>query len=107
MNTQQLTLQIKDLATEKGADIVGVPDLTLLKDIFTYPKDLLRKYRYGVSIGVNLEQYGSYNNTTENRAFLYLRKIAKYVGECIRSQGLESEVIPCGKRVKRKREGSL
>jgi len=24
MNTQQLTLEIKDLATEKGADIVGV-----------------------------------------------------------------------------------
>ena len=48
----------------KGADIIGIADLTLLKDILTYPKNLLKRYMYGISIGVNLEQYNGYDNTT-------------------------------------------
>lgn len=105
MNRRLLTQKIKDLATEKGANIVGIADLKLLKGIFTYPKNLLDRYKYGVSVAVNLEQYGHYDNTTEEKAFAYLEKIARYVEEYIRSQGFKSKIIPCDKRVRR--EGTL
>lgn len=102
MNTQLSTQKIKDLAMGKSADIVGIADLTLLKGIFTYPKNLLRRYKYGVSVAVNLEQYGHYDNTTECKAFAYLEEIAEHVGGYIQSQGYKSEIIPCDERVRRK-----
>lgn len=105
MNTQLSTQRIRDLAMGKGADIIGIADLTLLKGIFTYPKNLLKRYKYGISIGVNLEQYNGYDNTTEYKAFAYLEEIAKHVEEYIRRQGFKSKVIPCDQRVKR--EGPL
>ena len=105
MNTQLSTQRIIDLAMEKGADIIGIADLTLLKGIFTYPNNLLKIYKYGISIGVHLEQYNGYDNTTEYKAFAYLEEIAKHVQEYIRRQGSKSKVIPCDQRVKR--EGPL
>ncbi len=105
MNTQLSTQKMRDLAMEKGADLIGIADLTLLKDILTYPKNLLKRYKYGISIGVNLEQYNGYDNTTEYKAFAYLEEIAKHVEEYIRSQGFKSKVIPCDRRIKR--EGPL
>ena len=101
MNTQLSTQGIIDLAMEKGADIIGIADLALLKGIFIYPKSLLKRYKYGISIGVHLEQYNGYDNTTEYKAFADLEEIAKHVQEYIRSQGFKSKVIPCDQRVKR------
>ena len=101
MNAKLSTQKIKKLATEEKANIVGVADLTLLKGIFASPENLLNSYKYGVSIGVNLEQYGGYDNSTEDNAFAQLEKTAKRLSEYIRSKGFKSKIVPCDKRIER------
>lgn len=99
MYKQLLTQQIKNLAAQHSADITGVADLELLSGIFTQPSDLLEKYRFGISIVANLDQYGIYDNATENKAFTLLQKIAEQVEKYIKSKGYKTKIIPCDKRV--------
>lgn len=48
------TMAIKKLALGKGADIVGIADLQLLKGITTRPAGLLDRFTTAVSVGVRI-----------------------------------------------------
>lgn len=48
------TINLKELAKQCGADLVGIADLERLQGIQTEPRDLLRGYTRAVSIGVRL-----------------------------------------------------
>jgi len=50
----QATLRIKKSAAEKGADIIGIADLGLLRGIPTKPANLLEGFTMAVSVGVRL-----------------------------------------------------
>lgn len=50
----QDTIKIKKFATAKGADLVGIADLGLLKGIPTRPENLLEGFTMAVSVGVCL-----------------------------------------------------
>jgi len=105
MNIQLFTQSIKDIAIGQGADIIGIADLKLLEGIFTHPKNLLERYKYGISVAVSLEQHNGYDNTTEDKAFACLEKIALNIEKYIQRQGYNGKIIPCDKRVRR--DGAL
>ncbi|AJF06735.1 4Fe-4S double cluster binding domain-containing protein [Geoalkalibacter subterraneus] len=48
------TAQLKTRARELGADLVGVADLDLLREIECEPSDLLEPFRYALSLGVKI-----------------------------------------------------
>jgi epoxyqueuosine reductase len=50
----QATNKIKSFALEKGADIVGIADLVLLKGVPTRPENFLEGFPIAVSVGVRL-----------------------------------------------------
>ncbi len=50
MNSKDL----KDFARERGADFVGIADLTLIEGIPTEPADLLQGYTRAISIAIRL-----------------------------------------------------
>jgi len=100
MAAELLTQKIKELAIKNGACLIGIANLKLLKDIFAYPKNLLKSYKYGISIGINLDQYGSYDSRMVDKSYGQLEEIARNVDIYIQSQGYRSKVIPCDKRVK-------
>ncbi len=50
----QATIKIKNFAAGKGADLVGIADLGLLKGIPTKPENLLEGFTMAVSVGVRL-----------------------------------------------------
>jgi len=102
---KDITDEIKNLAISGDANLVGIADLRLLKGIFTYPSDFLKKYRYGISIAVSLDQFGRYDNETENRAFSLLDKIALLLKSNIEGRGYRANIIPPDERVKE--EGPL
>ena len=79
---------------------MGIADLKLLKGIFTDPPSLLQRYKYGISMGVSLDQYGGYNNTTVDKSYAYLEEMAKFLEEYIQKQGFKTKFIPCDQRVK-------
>jgi len=102
---KDMTDEIKNLAISGDANLVGIADLKLLKGIFTHPSDLLKKYQYGISIAVSVNQFGRYNNETENRAFSLLDKIALFLKSSIEGRGYRAKIIPPDERVKE--EGPL
>lgn len=50
----QATMRIKSFAMRRGADLVGIADLGLLKGITTKPENLLENFTMAVSVGVRL-----------------------------------------------------
>ncbi|MCF6266029.1 MAG: hypothetical protein L3J57_05725 [Desulfuromusa sp.] len=54
MIQNETTKTVKDFAISAGADLVGVADLELLRELETTPEDLLHGYQYGVSLAVKL-----------------------------------------------------
>jgi len=48
------TAKVKTRARELGADLVGVADLDLLREIECEPSDLLEPFRYALSLGVKI-----------------------------------------------------
>jgi epoxyqueuosine reductase QueG len=101
MNKAQSTKKIKSLCIEFGADLVGVADLKLMKGVFTHPSDLLGKYRYAISLAVNLDRFGGYDNKTEGLAFSLLDKIALSLKKHIEDSGHQVKIIPPDKRVEK------
>jgi epoxyqueuosine reductase len=56
LNTEINSTELKQYCLAKGADLVGVADLGLLKERFlTYPSSLLDDFIRGISIGVGLD----------------------------------------------------
>ncbi len=90
---------IKGFILKRGAQLAGVADMSLLKGLKTYPADLLNPYPFAVSIGVALEPYGRYDNTTEEHAFTLLDNIARTVKQFIQTNGYHAHVIPPDERV--------
>ena len=45
---------IKAVAISMGADLVGIADLKLLREVETVPKNLLGGFKYAISIAVKL-----------------------------------------------------
>jgi len=78
----------------QGADIIGIADLKLLEGIFTHPKNLLERYRYGISVAVSLEQHNGYDNTTEDKAFACLEKIALNIEKYLQRQVTMAKLFP-------------
>ncbi|MDH4123926.1 MAG: epoxyqueuosine reductase [Thermoplasmata archaeon] len=71
------TEELKQLAKDNGADLFGVADLKEIREISTHPPDLLSGYRYGITIAVSLDRFGSYETATEDQfAFPLLRRIS-------------------------------
>jgi len=96
------TREIKENGISHGADLIGIADLRNIDGLFTYPKDLLSKNQYGVSIAVNLDRFDKYDNSTEDNAFLLLSTIASHLKKFIESKGYKTIIIVPDKRVRKK-----
>lgn len=99
---KSLTPEIRFMALKLGTDLIGIADLRLLKGIFVYPDSLLDKYEYAISMAVNLNQYGSYDNRTEEKAFDLLERVASRLRNFVEAKGYKIKVIPPDKRVGKK-----
>ncbi len=49
-----LTSKLREMAFELGVNTFGVSDLNLLSDYETFPKDLLKSYSRGISVGLKI-----------------------------------------------------
>lgn len=99
---KSLTTKIKFMAIKLGAGLIGIANLSLLRGIFVYPNDLLGEYEYAISIAVALDQYGSYDNKTEKKAFDLLERVASRLRDFVKAKGYKIKVIPPDKRVGKK-----
>lgn len=72
---------IERIAHAKGIDLVGVADLSHIYGIRTSPRDLLKGYRYGISLVVALDKYDSaYSFDVEEQiAFPLIRKVSALI----------------------------
>jgi len=102
MNATMRTREIRELAITHGADLVGVADLNLLKGIFVHPSGLLKEYKFAISIAVNLERFGGYDNRTEGQAFSLLKKIASSSKDYVEGMSHRVKIIPPGERVEKR-----
>jgi epoxyqueuosine reductase QueG len=99
-----LTSDLKAFAIEKGADLVGIADLALLKNRFPVsPPDLLDGYHRAVSIGIGLDRTimdQIIDGPTEEYADHYrqiniaLDDLAGKIEAWIRARGYRSLAIP-------------
>lgn len=92
--------EIRDLATDAGAQSIGFASLKDLKGIYTFPPDLLSGFRFGISIGVGLDKHGSYDDSTEDVfAFPLLNKIAERICDHVHRRGYRAKRIAADERV--------
>ena len=92
--------EIIRIAKSGGADLVGFADLRKLKGIFTFPKDMIDRYPYAVSMAVSLDRFGVYSTATEDDfAFPLLDRVAGEVEKFIKKKGFSAKVILSDKRV--------
>ncbi|MCK4509393.1 MAG: hypothetical protein KAU27_12660 [Desulfuromonadales bacterium] len=54
MTQKETSKAIKATASSLGADLVGIADLNLLREVETVPEDLLDGFQYALSIAVKL-----------------------------------------------------
>ncbi len=92
----QATLRIKKFALEKGADIVGIADMRLLKGIPTKPRNLLEGFTMAVSVGVRLND--SVLNRIEDRptpSYAHVHRMANTLLDSI-TFDIAREIINAG-----------
>lgn len=92
----QATQKIKKSAAEKGADIVGIADLRLLRGISTKPANLLDEFTMAVSVGVRLND--SVLNRIEDRptpSYAHVHRMANTLLDLI-TFDLAREIINAG-----------
>jgi len=88
------TEEILSLALSSGVDIAGIADLKNLRGIRTYPKDLLKGYRYGISIAVGLDKYDAYDMEVEGEiSYRILRATCAIIANNIRKRGYRA-IVP-------------
>jgi len=95
----EATEALKDFALKQSADMVGVADLRTLKTLYAYPRGLLGKYKYAVSIAVCLKAYEPYNSRTEDQSFDRLLEVAESLKGYLEAKGNAAKVIPPDRRV--------
>ena len=94
--------EIKRIARNGGAAIVGFADLERLNGIFTFPPNLLSEFKYGICVVISLEQWGKFDSSTEDGfAFPRLEQIAKNLKSFIEKNGYSSRIVVPDKRVSR------
>lgn len=93
MGRLENTKEIEKLALENGIDLIGVADLKNIAGLRTYPKDLLRGYRYGISIAVNLDKYDAYDMEVEGEiAYRFLRGACALIAHHIKKRGYKARI---------------
>lgn len=93
MSAKKNTDELRKLTLSNGIDLFGVADLKHLAGIRTYPRDLLEGYRYGISIGVNLDKYGAYDMEVEGDiAYRFLRGTCALIAHRIEKKGYRAKI---------------
>jgi len=101
---KNLTNQLLKLAHSLGAALVGIADLSLLSTLKTYPSNLLKEFRYAISLAVPLPKSVFDLITEENPGELYahayrtanmlLDQITFRLAEKITEYGYNAQPIP-------------
>jgi len=92
--------ETRGIAFEAGAQLIGVADLRNLKGIYSFPPDLLSGFRFGISIGVGLDNHGTYDDSAEDRyAFPLLNNIAERICDHAHRLGYKAKRIAADERV--------
>lgn len=93
MGSRKDTEELRKLALSNGIDLFGVADLRNIAGIRTYPKDLLKGYRYGISIGVSLDKYDAYDMEVEGEvAYRILRAVCALIAHRIEKKGFKAKI---------------
>lgn len=93
MTAKDNTKEIERIALSNGIDLVGVADLKNISGLRTYPKDLLKGYRYGISIAVSLDRYDAYDMEVEGQiSYRFLRAACELIANSIRKKGYKAMV---------------
>lgn len=93
MSRESNTKEIRKIALSNGIDLFGVADLKNIEGLRTYPRDLLKGYRYGISLGVGLDRYDAYDMEVEGEvAYRFLRGACALIAHNIRKKGYKAEV---------------
>ena len=93
MTTKDNTKEIERIALSNGIDLVGVADLKNISGLRTYPRDLLKGYRYGISIAVGLDKYDAYDMEVEAEiSYRILRAVCALYANHIRKKGYKAMV---------------
>lgn len=83
---------IERVALANGIDLIGVADLSHIDGIRTYPRGLLKGYRYGISLVVALDKYDDpYSFDIEEQiAFPLIRKVSTLITDFILERGFRA-----------------
>lgn len=93
MAAKDNTKEIEKIALSNGIDLVGVADLKNIGGLRTYPRDLLKGYRYGISIAVSLDKYDAYGMEVEAEiSYRFLRAACALIANHIRRKGYKAMV---------------
>lgn len=93
MTAKGNTREIERIALSNGIDLMGVADLKSISGLRTYPRDLLRGYRYGISIAVGLDKYDAYDMEVEGEiSYRILRAACALIANHIRKRGYKAMV---------------
>ena len=93
MTAKDNTKEIERIALSNGIDIVGVADLRNISGLRTYPRELLKGYRYGISIAVGLDKYDAYDMEVEAEiSYRMLRATCALLANYIRKRGYKALV---------------
>jgi len=83
---------IERVALANSIDLIGVADLSHIDGIRTYPRGLLKGYRYGISLVVALDKYDDpYSFDIEDQiAFPLIRKVSALIVDFILERGFRA-----------------
>src|SRR5512137_2458177 len=95
MTGKDYSKSIEMIAKSNGIDLVGMADLRKISGIRTYPQDLLKPYRYGVSLVIALNRFKeAYSFDIEGQiAFPLLRGVSCMVARFIEGEGYSATTL--------------
>jgi len=93
MGKEENTKEIRRIARSNGIDLFGVAELKNIEELRTYPKDLLKGYRYGISLAVSLDRYDAYDMEVEGDvAYRFLRGACALIAHNIEKKGYKAAI---------------
>ncbi len=83
---------LEKIAASNGIDLLGVADLRNINGIRTYPQDLMKPYRYGISLVISLDRFiDAYSFDIEEQvAFPLIRGVSCMIADFIRDLGYKA-----------------
>lgn len=94
MTREENTREVERIGLANGIDAIGIADLKSLGGLRTYPKQLLKGYRYGVSLVVGMDKFDAYDMEVEGEiSFPILRAASELIAHHIRKKGYKAKVI--------------